>query len=71
MKTIFFNRVFWQHQAFWLGVATFVSIWGLWLVCPPAVVAGNQANQALCQWSYLFTWFLFGVTMGLNLLQIV
>jgi hypothetical protein len=49
MKTIFFNRVFWQHQAFWLGVVTFVSIWGLWLVCPPAVVASNQANQALCQ----------------------
>jgi lipoprotein-anchoring transpeptidase ErfK/SrfK len=43
MKTIFFNRVFGKHQAFCLGVATFVSIWGLWLVYPPSVVASDPA----------------------------
>jgi lipoprotein-anchoring transpeptidase ErfK/SrfK len=37
MKTIFLN-----HQAFWLGVATFLTLWGLWLICPPAVVGGDR-----------------------------
>jgi lipoprotein-anchoring transpeptidase ErfK/SrfK len=42
MKTIFFKRVFSSHQAFWLSVATFLAIWGLWLIYPPAVVGGDR-----------------------------
>mgnify|MGYP003460790367 CR=1 FL=1 len=43
MKTIFSNRFFSSHQAFWLGIATFLTLWGLWLILPPAVVGGDRA----------------------------
>lgn len=42
MKTIFLNRVFLNHQTFWVGVATFLALWGLWLFCPPAVAGGDR-----------------------------
>jgi lipoprotein-anchoring transpeptidase ErfK/SrfK len=42
MKTIFLNRVLLSHQAFCIGTATFLTIWGLWLICPPAVADSSQ-----------------------------
>jgi lipoprotein-anchoring transpeptidase ErfK/SrfK len=42
MKTIFFNRVLLSHQALCIGTATFLAIWGLWLICPPAVADSSQ-----------------------------